>query len=193
VKAPEERTVPTAPLVLDYTSLGALSPAPAPGGVIPFVAPVVLDTVTLGTLAWGPTGGPPQPAPVCGADILQSGIAWLTGQLQAHASQPVVYSRGALRVALCATFGRTKLMLSNEFGATRIEWTDRDFIVPAAALVLGGVVVKPKRDDVITTDDGIERTTFSVLPYADEPHWKWCDPFRQMIRIHTQRISTEAR
>ena len=156
------------------------------------------DARQFGELDAGQVGAPGGTAPapaaaaaVCGPDMLAAGMAWLTGQLQAHAAQPITYQRGADSVSLCATFGRTKLMLANEFGTVRIEWTDRDFILPAAALVLAGQVVKPRRDEVVTVDDGVELSTFQVLPYADEPHWKWCDPYRQMIRIHTQRVFTE--
>lgn len=124
--------------------------------------------------------------------MLAWGMRWLSGELQAHAASPVVYSRADLSVALVATYGQTKLRLADEFGAIRIEWTDRDFIVPAAKLKLGGVVILPRRGDLVTVNDGANVTTYEVLATGDEPPWRWCDPFRTMVRIYTKRIKSEA-
>jgi hypothetical protein len=137
-------------------------------------------------------GRPTLPAPAaCGTDLMANGMAWLADQLQAHASEPVVYQRGSEQVALCATFGSTLLKLDDGAGGIRMERTDRDFLIPAASLVLSGSPVLPKEGDKILHAYGSSLHTFQVLPYANEPQWRWSDPFRKMLRIHTKRISSE--
>lgn len=124
----------------------------------------------------------------CGVDILARGMAWLTDQLQAHLSQPVIYQRGALKVALCATFGRKLLRIDDGFGSIRMEWTDRDFLVPASKLKLGGQAVLPERGDRVKVQEGGVTHVYEVLAPGNEPPWRWCDPYRRMIRIHSKLI-----
>ncbi|MCL6507837.1 MAG: hypothetical protein K6T59_12500 [Bryobacteraceae bacterium] len=78
-------------------------------------------------------------------DLLQTGSDWLADQLKTHASRQVVYRRGAQQVAVQATVGRTLLKLDDGFGGVRMEWTDRDFLIHAADLVLGGTATLPER------------------------------------------------
>lgn len=134
----------------------------------------------------------PEPEPaVCGNDVMARGMAWLTGQLQAHASQPVVYQRGNAKVALCATFGRKLLKLDDGEGGIRMEWTDRDFLIPAASLVIGGGAVLPKRGDLVRVAAGAEVLVYEVGAPGGEPPWTWSDPFRRMLRIHAKQVGTE--
>lgn len=148
---------------------------------------------TFASGSWTGVGVPLEPTPaVCGTDLLARGMAWLTDQLQAHASQPVIYQRGSTRIAVCASLGESMLKLSDEMGAVRIEWTDQDFMIPKASLVLSGAGALPRRGDKISINDGTSVRTYEVAPYGKEPAWKWCDPFHKMIRIHTKLITTEA-
>ena len=145
-----------------------------------------------GTFAGGGEGGDPAPAE-CGTNVLAAGAAWLATQLQSKAGTPVIYQRGNRKTALCATMGQTKLMLAQDVGAVRIEWTDKDFVIPRASLKVSGTLTLPREGDLIIHDDGAEKHTYEVLKYGGfEPHWRWCDPFRQLIRVHTKRIKTEA-
>jgi hypothetical protein len=135
-------------------------------------------------------GGEPEPA-ICGNDLLRNGVAWLTGQLKSHASQPVVYQRGVAKIALCATYAPKLLKIGDENGF-RMEWTDMDFLISAADLKFSGQRVTPRRGDLITiaTADGTE--TFQVFPFGGEAPWRWSDPHGYMLRVHTKRITEEA-
>jgi hypothetical protein len=134
---------------------------------------------------------PTEPAE-CGINVLDAAEAWLANMLQAHASVPVVYRRGDDQIALCATFGRTLLNLTDEAGGVKVEKTDRDFIIPVASLEISGVPFLPRRDDEIVHDDGTNVHTFKALPYApDEPLWTWHGANRKMVRVRTKRIATE--
>lgn len=42
------------------------------------------------------------------ANILQAGAMWLAGQLNDHASDPIVYSRASVSLTLNAVLGQTQ-------------------------------------------------------------------------------------
>lgn len=125
------------------------------------------------------------------ADLLKSGLAWLTGQLKANASQTVTYARGMDSVSVQATFGQKLLKIDDGFGGIRIEWTDMDFCIPAADLTFGSGLVIPERGDLVHVHIGADTETFEVFPFGNEPPWRWSDPHQSMLRIHCKHIGTE--
>jgi hypothetical protein len=122
------------------------------------------------------------------ADLLEAGQAWLANQLQEFASRSVIYHRGADSVAVLATIGRTLLKLDDGYGGVRMEWTDRDFLIPAANLILNSVTVTPEPGDRITETVGLNTSVFEVMAYGGEPPWRYSDPFGKLLRIHTKFI-----
>jgi hypothetical protein len=125
-------------------------------------------------------------------DLLQSGQAWLADQLNVHVATEVQYRRGADELAVRATIGRTLLKLDDGYGGVRMVWTDRDYLIRAADLVLGGNPAQPQRGDQIREVVGVETLVYEVLAPGEEPPWRWADPHRQMLRIHTKQIASEA-
>jgi hypothetical protein len=125
-------------------------------------------------------------------DLLETGQQWLADQLKTHASRWVVYVRGVEQVMVPATIGRTLLKLDDGYGGVRMEWTDRDFLIPAAHLVLAGSPVTPQRGDRIRETVGAHALVFEVMAPGKEPPWRWSDPFRKVLRIHTKHTATEA-
>ena len=121
-------------------------------------------------------------------DIMASGAAWLTDQLQANVAQPVSYLRDGAILAILATFGRKLLAIDDGIGSLRLEMTDCDFIVPAAALQIDGIRFEPERGDTVTLNRNGVTEVYEVLPFGSEQPWGWCDPFGEMMRIHTKRI-----
>ncbi len=124
-------------------------------------------------------------------DLLDDGLAWLAEKLQAHASRPVVYRRGADEVTVQAIVGRTLLKLSDGYGGVRMEWTDRDFLIAAEDLILAGQKTLPQRGDQIRETTGGKTLVYEVLAPAGEPEWRWSDPHRRLLRIHTKQIGEE--
>src|SRR5262245_13604145 len=124
-------------------------------------------------------------------DLLQTGLSWLSDQLKEHASREVVYVRGSDQVSVRATLGRTLLKLDDGYGGVRMEWTARDFLMPAADLVRAGPPVLPQRGDKIRETVGSQVFVFEVLAPGKEPPWRWSDPFRKTLRIHTKQIAVE--
>lgn len=119
------------------------------------------------------------------ADLLQTGAAWLAGKLSASAGQEVSYRRASASVTVNATLGSTLLQLGDDQGGVRMERTDRDFIITAADLVLSGAATLPEKGDTILHDG----RTYEVLAPGDEPVWRWSDPHRTLLRIHTKLIA----
>ena len=124
-------------------------------------------------------------------DMLADGLAWLDGQLKANASQTVTSARGYSSVDLPATYGMKLLKLDDGFGGIRLEWTDMDFGISAADLVLDGEQVEPARGDLIYIQAPTGVEIFEVFPFGNEPPWRWSDPHRNRYRIHTKHIDTE--
>ena len=130
------------------------------------------------------------PAP---RDMLADGLAWLTDQLKANASQPVTYARGYDSVDVRATFGKKLLKLDDGFGGIRMQWTDMDFLIKAADLSFTpGSIITPTRGDLIHVTYASDVQTFEVFPFGNEAPWRWSDPHQSIYRIHTKWINAEA-
>jgi hypothetical protein len=124
------------------------------------------------------------------ADLLRQGAAWLDGQRHTRLTQTMRYLRGADFVELAATIGRTEFEQADEYGVLhRIE--ARDYIIRAADLVLGGETVLPKAGDQIRETEGAVTHIYEVMAPGGEPPWRYSDPYRVALRIHTKHVKTE--
>lgn len=125
------------------------------------------------------------------SNLLRRGMKWLTRKLKQHASETVTYSRGAQSVEIRAPIGKTLMRLDDGYGGVRMEWTDEDFLIPAADLVLGGSTTLPQRGDRIRwTVEGVTYV-FEVMAPGNEPPWRWSDEHRTMLRVHCKQVGTE--
>jgi hypothetical protein len=80
-------------------------------------------------------------------------------------------------VEVAATIGRTKAE-ADDGHVVRVEFTDRDFLILAADLVLNGQLSEPARGDLIREGP----REFEVLD------WRYSDPYRQTLRITTKHV-----
>jgi hypothetical protein len=127
------------------------------------------------------------------ADMLASGLAYLTDQLTEFAAQDVTYTRGTIVLTVPAVLGKKLLKLYDDIGVARLEWTDMDFLIAAADLIVGGLHSLPARGDLVTITlaDGTQ-SVFEVAPYGpSDPPWRWSDPNQTMLRVHTKQIQTQ--
>lgn len=119
-------------------------------------------------------------------DLLQRGTEWLAGKLQRHASREVVYRRGDASVSMLVTVGKTLLRLSDGYGGTKMQWTDRDYIFTRVDLFLDGALTLPQAGDTIEeVIDGTLRVFEVLSPGTGEPHYK-LDPHERLFRVHTK-------
>ncbi len=124
------------------------------------------------------------------ADRMQAGQAWLAAQLNKHATQCVVYRRGELETELQATIGKSTYQQDDGAGAvTRAQV--RDYLIDTGLLVLGGVATLPKAGDKIIETEDQKQFTYEVMSLGSDTPWRYSDPFRLKLRIHTKLINTE--
>jgi hypothetical protein len=119
-------------------------------------------------------------------DLLGQAAAWLGDMRTAHLSHPVTYCRGSDTVEVAATVGRTVFDIEDGYGAVE-RFESRDFLISAGELVLGGRPVEPKPGDRIA-DSG---KTYEAMAPGKAPCWRWSDPFRRTLRIHTKHVAEE--
>jgi hypothetical protein len=123
------------------------------------------------------------------ADLLATANEWLASQQRAHASREVSYQRGALSATLLATIGRTVFELQDAKGFIQ-KTESRDYLITTSDLVLAGQTVLPERGDKIVETVGNQTFTYEVLAPGREPVWRFSDPFRTQLRIHTKHVGT---
>jgi len=116
-------------------------------------------------------------------DLLRQGSQWLEQMRWAHCSSQVTYRRGAREQVLSATFGRTQYEVQDDYGLV-VAAHVTDFLVAAAdfAPVFG----EPRAGDQIVADGIVHE----VMSLASEGHWRWSDPYRTTMRIHTKEVGT---
>jgi hypothetical protein len=100
-----------------------------------------------------------------------------------HCSSPVTYRRaGQADANVQATFGRTDYEVADDYGAT-IKTHVIDF------LILGDDLgIEPQAGDQIVADGVV----YEVMALGGEGCWRWSDPYRTTMRIHTKEIGTDA-
>jgi len=124
------------------------------------------------------------------ADMLEQCARWLDDQRHQHMTRSVSYTRGSSTIEVQATIGRTEFEQADDFGIVhKVE--SRDYLIRTADLVLDGQPTLPKRGDQIRETDGSTTVVYEVLSPGDEPVFRYSDPYRKALRIHTKHIATE--
>ena len=118
-------------------------------------------------------------------DLLSDAADWLGNTFSSHVSQSVTYSRGASSVAISATPGETELSTLDVNGFT-LDFHSTDFIFPAADLDFGSGVVEPEEGDTIS----YAGRTYEVLSVPGARHFRYSDPYRTILRVHTKITDT---
>ena len=123
-------------------------------------------------------------------NLLERASNWLEDRRTEHATSTVTYQRGNDTVVVSASIGRTIFDVDNGFGV--VERTEtRDFLVLTDDLVLGGAGTLPERGDRVRETQGTTTFVYEVMAPGKEPHWRYSDPYRKSLRIHTKHVSTE--
>jgi len=115
------------------------------------------------------------------ADMFHDGLAWLAQQLNQHCASQVLYRRGGESIAVAATFGKTDIELADESGLTIASFV-WDFLINADALGF-----EPEAGDVIVANG----RQYEVMNLAGDGSWRFSDPYRTTLRIHTKDIGAD--
>ena len=121
------------------------------------------------------------------ADLLETGAAWLDDQRQKHMTRTVTYERGTVSVDVQATVGRSTFEYSDEYGA-KVVFETRDYLIRTEDLVLDGQTTLPQRGDRIRETIVGQACVFEVMGPGEEPEWRYSDPYRRALRIHTKQV-----
>jgi hypothetical protein len=124
-------------------------------------------------------------------DLLERASNWLEDQRKRHTSRPVVYQRGAVSSApIDATVGRTVFEQADEYGVVQ-KTESRDFLMFTTDLVLNGDLTLPQRGDRVLEEQGSKTFTYEVVAPGGEPVFRYSDPYRKSLRIHTKHTATQ--
>lgn len=123
-------------------------------------------------------------------DLLEHGAAWLDQQRSRHLTRTVTYLRGEESVDLPATIGQTTFEQADEYGVIH-RTQSRDYLISAADLVLAGAAEQPKAGDRIRETVGEQMLIYEVMAPGGEPPWRFSDPYRRTLRIHTKFVGME--
>ena len=105
-------------------------------------------------------------------------------------TQAVVYWRGTDSVEVQATIGETTFEQADDFGIVE-KTQSRDFLIRTADLVLDGVPSLPQAGDQIKEPLGTTVYVYEVMAPGTEPDYRYSDPYRKALRIHTKHVATE--
>lgn len=126
-------------------------------------------------------------------DLLDRGAAFLDTQRHQHLSRPVIYRRGTDEKEVQATIGKTEFEQVDDVGGAglihRVE--SRDFLVRTAELDLGAGPILPRAGDQVRETVGTAVFVYEVNAPGGQPPWRYSDPYRRVLRIHTKHIGTE--
>jgi len=123
------------------------------------------------------------------ADLLETASNWLEAKRNEHLSRSVTYQRGADTGDLPASIGKTTFEVDDGFGIVQ-KWESRDFLILAEDLILAGNPTLPERGDLIQETQGATTYTYEVLAPGKEPAFRFSDPYRKTLRIHTKQIGS---
>jgi hypothetical protein len=66
----------------------------------------------------------------------------------------------------------------------------RDFLIDTFSLLDSLIGSLPRRGDTIIEIDGDTTFVFEVMALGGDPPWRYSDPFRLKLRIHTKQIES---
>jgi hypothetical protein len=116
---------------------------------------------------------------------------WLSGQLYQHMSREIIYRRNELSVLIRATIGKS--MYDQDDGEGIVTRSQvRDFLINTRDLTTSIIGSLPKAGDTIVEIDNESEFTYEVMAMGSEPPWRYSDPFRLKLRIHTKQVHSQS-
>ena len=125
--------------------------------------------------------------------MLDRGAAFLDAQRHQHLTRTVVYRRGTDEKQIQATIAKTEFEQADDSGLIH-RTESRDFLVRTADLDVGAGLMLPRAGDQVRETVGtIAGSVFvyEVNAPGGQPPFRYSDPYRRTVRIHTKYIGTE--
>jgi len=123
-------------------------------------------------------------------NLLSRSVAALAATVKSAAADTVLYRTGAVAVSLRAAKGKTTFEVVDQAGLLERQ-ESVDWIVDAADLVGPTGRITPARGHTVEETDA-EGTVhvYTVNAPGKEPPYRWLDPYRTALRIHTKHTGT---
>lgn len=121
-----------------------------------------------------------------------SAAAILAGFRAIRTAQGVdaVYGRGTDSLAVTVVLGQSDHDVADAHGVVT-TWQSRDVMLEASQLILAGERREPARGDTVRlTFDGVDTVWRVQFPDPNRPPFKFSDPYRQILRVHTAHTET---
>lgn len=118
---------------------------------------------------------------------LSNAITRLRTSLESRESVQATFSHGGHSVTAAATLARTRLDLETAADVS-IQHEMKDFILPAADLVLNGRVTRPQPGMRIACTLAGVAAVFEVANIPGGQCFSWMDHGETMMRIHTVKV-----
>jgi hypothetical protein len=83
--------------------------------------------------------------------------------------------------------GKTTFEVDDGYGVL-VRHESRDFLMLAAHLLIDGEPLVPERGDRIREAQGQTTFVYEVTAPGKEPCWRYSDPYRKTLRIHTKQV-----
>lgn len=112
-------------------------------------------------------------------------IAGAVTSIAGIAGVDVTYHRGNDWTRLCAVPGQSTFGFADD-NQTITESRSRDYLIDACKLVISGSLVTPERGDQIKERVGNKIHIHEVSRPDGEQPWRYSDPGRSRIRVHTK-------
>lgn len=122
------------------------------------------------------------------SNLLERGAAWLAAKLKTSASRTVIYRRGDSYVEVQAVIGKTEFG-EGETQDVVVTHRMRDYLVLTVDLVINGQAVLPEMGDRIEETASGKVHKHEVLASPSGEVFRYADPFRIQLRIHTKEIA----
>lgn len=123
-----------------------------------------------------------------------SAVERLKARLSDKAGSTVIYRRTRNGITsecvLRVWQGRTVYRIEDN-GNSRVEWGDRDYLIPVEGLILESLKVTPMRGDrIVETFEGspVETEQFEISAPDNEQPWRYSDFACTLFRVHTKRM-----
>ena len=123
-------------------------------------------------------------------NMLEDSSAWLEAMRKKHLASSVKYCRDGECVIVQATVGRTVFQIARDMNPFE-RFESRDYLVTATDLVFQGNAVLPRRGDTIREEQDGKVYVYEVMAPGTEPHFRYSDPYRKTLRIHTKLVGME--
>lgn len=128
-------------------------------------------------------------------NLLANGASWLAERMESENSQPVTYARGSKSVTINASFAKTEFSVSDQ-DAILHEINSHDFILRVDQMRFGIQPFEPVAGDRILVEMNDRTRIYEVTEYGHSADgtaliFRWCDPYKKQIRVHTRFVREE--